>query len=385
MTSRNSEDQHKYNEPTKDKLGQSKHDHSHEDHTHEGCSDHAHVEHTHADGHIHGETCNHSEGQNPKPTHSHAHHGHSHQHHGHSHHGHSHHGHVHGGAGNRQGLAVALCITGGIMVLEFFGGLMTNSLALLSDSGHMLSDTAAIALSLVAFWFAAKPATASNTYGYHRFEILAALFNALTLFVIAGMIAVEAYHRLNAPPDVAGLPMMAIAAVGLLANLLSAWALMRKGDIENNLNVRSAYLHILGDALGSVGAIVAALLVTLFGWNWADPVVSVLVALLILRSAWGILKSVLHILMEGTPEGIDSDEVREALLSIAGVRDVHDLHIWTITSGLPAISGHLLVQENIDCQNILRDALAKLESQFGLTHATLQIEKFDGMHEPLRV
>jgi cobalt-zinc-cadmium efflux system protein len=271
------------------------------------------------------------------------------------------------------------------MLLEFFGGLLTNSLALLSDSGHMLSDTAAIALSLIAFWFAAKPATASKTYGYHRFEILAALFNALTLFFIAGMIAVEAYHRLSEPPEVAGLPMMAIAAVGLLANLLSAWALMRKGDVEHNLNVRSAYLHILGDALGSVGAIIAALLVTLFGWNWADPIVSVLVALLILRSAWGVLKSVIHILMEGAPEGIDSEEVRKALLSVKGVRDVHDLHIWTITSGIPAISGHLLVQEDGECQHILREALAKLESQFDLTHATLQIEKFEGLHEPLPI
>lgn len=380
MTGNGSDDPHKQQpEHTHDKLDKSQHDHPSDNHTHEGCNHHEHAEETHTHAHVsHSDTCNHS----AEHKHAHSHHGHS--HHGHSHHGHSHHGHVHGGAGNRQGLAVALCITGGIMVLEFAGGLLTNSLALLSDSGHMLSDTAAIALSLLAFWFAAKPATAANTYGYHRFEILAALFNALTLFVIAGMIAVEAFHRLNDPPEVAGLPMMAIAAVGLLANLLSAWALMRKGDM-NNLNVRSAYLHILGDALGSVGAIVAALLVTLFSWNWADPIVSVLVALLILRSAWGILKSVIHILMEGTPEGIDSEKVRQALLSVDGVRDIHDLHIWTITSGIPAMSGHLLVQENIDCQQILREALAKLESQFGLTHATLQIEKSDDMHAALTV
>ncbi|PWV97926.1 cobalt-zinc-cadmium efflux system protein [Paenibacillus cellulosilyticus] len=370
MTSRDSNEQHKCTEHKHDnKLTTSQHDQSSDNHTHDHAS--------------HSDTCSHAKGSDHK--HAHSHDSHSHHHHGHSHHGHSHHGHVHGGAGNRQGLAVALSITGGIMVLEFVGGLLTNSLALLSDSGHMLSDTAAIALSLLAFWFAAKPATAANTYGYHRFEILAALFNALTLFVIAGIIGVEAYHRLSEPPEVAGLPMMAIAAVGLLANLLSAWALIRKGDIEHNLNVRSAYLHILGDALGSVGAIVAALLVTLFGWNWADPVVSVLVALLILRSAWGILKSVIHILMEGAPADVDSEEVRETLLSIEGVRDIHDLHIWTITSGLPAISGHLLVQEDIDCQQILREALAKLESQFGLTHATLQIEKFEGLHQPLKV
>ncbi len=271
------------------------------------------------------------------------------------------------------------------MVLEFFGGLLTNSLALLSDSGHMLSDTAAIALSLLAFWFAAKPATASKTYGYHRFEILAALFNALTLFVIAGMIAIEAYHRFGEPPEVAGLPMMLIASVGLLANLISAWALIRKGDVEHNLNVRSAYLHILGDALGSVGAILAGLLVAVFDWNWADPLVSVLVALLILRGAWSILKSVIHILMEGAPDGIDPDAVKQVLLGISGVRDVHDLHIWTITSGIPALSGHLRVEDDGDCQHILREALAKLESEFELKHATLQLEKSDTLHEPLVV
>ncbi|GFN33330.1 cation transporter [Paenibacillus curdlanolyticus] len=271
------------------------------------------------------------------------------------------------------------------MVLEFIGGLITNSLALLSDSGHMLSDTAAIALSLVAFWFAAKPATSAKTYGFHRFEILAALFNALTLFVIAGMIAVEAFHRFGEPPEVSGLPMLLIASVGLLANLISAWSLMRKGDVEHNLNVRSAYLHILGDALGSVGAIVAGLLVAIFGWNWVDPLVSILVTLLILRGAWGILKSVIHILMEGAPEGIDSDTVKRALLSVSGVRDVHDLHIWTITSGMPAISGHLLVHDDSECQLVLREALAKLKSEFGLTHATLQLEKSDTLHEPFTI
>ncbi|MWC29925.1 cation diffusion facilitator family transporter [Paenibacillus sp. MMS18-CY102] len=314
--------------------------------------------------------------------HNHAHHGHS--HHGHAHHGHSHHGHghSHGQPGNRRGLAIALGITGGIMVLEFVGGLMTGSLALLSDSGHMLSDTAAIALSLVAFWFAAKPATPAKTYGYHRFEILAALFNALTLFVIAGMIAVEAYHRFGEPPQVAGLPMMLIASVGLLANLASAWSLHRQGDVEHNLNVRSAYLHILGDALGSVGAIIAGLLVIAFGWNWADPLVSVLVALLILRGAWGILKSVIHILMEGSPEGVACDEVKQTLLNIEGVRDVHDLHIWTITSGMPALSGHLLIEEQQDCQLVLQEALKRLADDYGLEHATLQIEKSDTLHGP---
>nr|WP_050794359.1 cation diffusion facilitator family transporter [Paenibacillus curdlanolyticus] len=368
-------------------MDEGQHGHSHDSHSGHACTHgHAHDEHNHEhahEGHEHNHGNVQKQGRS-KQAHAHSHdHGHAHHHHGHSH-GHSHHGHSHG-QGNRRGLAIALGITGGIMVLEFVGGLLTSSLALLSDSGHMLSDTAAIALSLVAFWFAARPATAAKTYGFHRFEILAALFNALTLFVIAVLIAVEAYHRLGAPPQVAGLPMMLIASVGLLANLISAWSLHRQGDVEHNLNVRSAYLHILGDALGSVGAIVAGLLVTAFGWNWADPLVSVLVALLILRGAWGILKSVIHILMEGSPEGIACDDVKQTLLAIEGVRDVHDLHIWTITSGLPALSAHLLIDEHQDCQLVLQEALKQLADEYGLEHATLQLEKSDTLHSPLSI
>lgn len=315
-------------------------------------------------------------------------HGHGHHHHGHlHHHGHGHHhGHAHEhAAGNRKGLTIALIITGGIMILEFVGGLLTNSLALLSDSAHMLSDTAAIALSLAAFWFAARPPSANKSYGYYRFEILAALFNGLTLFVMAGFIVFEAYERFIDPPEVAGGTMMVIALVGLAANLISAWSLMRKSDIKGNINVRSAYLHILGDALGSVGAILAGLLMLLFDWYIADPIISVIVALLILRSAWQVVNHTIHILMEGTPAAIDAREVEETLLAIRGVKDLHDLHIWTITSGLDSLSCHLIIEDDQDCQVVLQEAIRRIEERFRIQHTTIQIEKSQLKHAHLRI
>ncbi len=315
-------------------------------------------------------------------------HGHGHHHHGHlHHHGHGHHhGHAHEhAAGNRKGLTIALIITGGIMILEFVGGLLTNSLALLSDSAHMLSDTAAIALSLAAFWFAARPPSANKSYGYYRFEILAALFNGLTLFVMAGFIVFEAYERFIDPPEVAGGTMMVIALVGLAANLISAWSLMRKSDIKGNINVRSAYLHILGDALGSVGAILAGLLMLLFDWYIADPIISVIVALLILRSAWQVVNHTIHILMEGTPAAIDAREVEETLLAIRGVKDLHDLHIWTITSGLDSLSCHLIIEDDQDCQVVLQEAIRRIEERFRIQHTTIQIEKSQLQHAHLRI
>lgn len=315
-------------------------------------------------------------------------HGHGHHHHGHlHHHGHGHHhGHAHEhAASNRKGLTIALIITGGIMILEFVGGLLTNSLALLSDSAHMLSDTAAIALSLAAFWFAARPPSANKSYGYYRFEILAALFNGLTLFVMAGFIVFEAYERFIDPPEVAGGTMMVIALVGLAANLISAWSLMRKSDIKGNINVRSAYLHILGDALGSVGAILAGLLMLLFDWYIADPIISVIVALLILRSAWQVVNHTIHILMEGTPAAIDAREVEETLLAIRGVKDLHDLHIWTITSGLDSLSCHLIIEDDQDCQVVLQEAIRRIEERFRIQHTTIQIEKSQLQHAHLRI
>lgn len=305
------------------------------------------------------------------------HHGHGSHHHGHGHH--------HHGPNNKAGLLIALTITTGIMILEFVGGLVTNSLALLSDSGHMLSDAAALALSLVAMWFAARPASPNKTYGFYRFEILAALLNGVTLFVIAGFIVAEAVERFREPPTVASGSMMVIACIGLLANLASAWFLMRKSDVKGNLNVRSAYLHVLGDALGSVGAIIAGLLMMLFSWYIADPIISVVVALLILKSAWGVIKSTVHILMEGTPPTIQVEEVKAALEAIEGVKDVHDLHVWTITSGLDSLTCHMLIDDEADSQSILQQAVRRLEERFKLQHTTIQIETSQLQHPELKV
>lgn len=286
---------------------------------------------------------------------------------------------------NKKGLTIALAITAGIMLLEFFGGLLTNSLALLSDSGHMLSDTASLALSLMAMWFATRPASPSKSYGFYRFEILAALFNGLTLFVIAGFIVWEAVERLMSPPTVAGGSMIMIAAIGLIANLLSAWFLTKKGDVRDNVNLKSAYLHVLGDALGSVGAIVAGALMMAFSWYVADPVISVLVSLLILRSAWGVLSQSIHILMEGTPVTIDQAEVKKTLGAIEGVRDVHDLHIWTITSGLDSLSCHLVVEDSRDSQTILQQAIRIIDEKFQIKHTTIQVETSDLQHPETEV
>lgn len=313
-------------------------------------------------------------------------HHHHHHHHGHDHHGHHHHHHFDEvREGNKKGLLIALIITTGIMLLEFFGGLITNSLALLSDSGHMLSDASSLALSLGAFWFATRPASPKKTYGFYRFEILAALFNAVTLFVIAGFIVYEAFQRFFEPPTVASGTMMIIAGIGLLANILSAWSLISKGDVKNNVNLRSAYLHVLGDALGSVGAIIAGFLMLMFEWYIADPIISVVVAILILKSAWGVLTHSIHILMEGTPITIDQKEVKATLEEIEGVIDVHDLHIWTITSGIDSLTCHILIKDDHDSQEILQQSIDKIRDKFKIEHTTIQIEKSSIEHGEMRV
>lgn len=306
---------------------------------------------------------------------------HFHSHGEHDHHDHHHHHHGISRNGNKRGLQIALGITAVIMLLEFAGGLITNSLALLSDSGHMLSDSSSLILSLVAMWFATRPASSRKTYGYYRFEILAALANGVTLFLIAIWITVEAVQRFFAPPEVSSGTMILIAIIGLLSNLASAWFLMRKGDVKGNLNLRSAYLHVLGDALGSVGAIIAGILMMFFGWYVADPIVSVVVALLILNSAWGVVRNSIHILMEGTPLTLNKNDVEASLKKINGVKDVHDLHIWTITSGMDSLSCHLLIDEKEDSQLILQEAIQLIEKNYKIQHTTIQIETKDFHHD----
>lgn len=301
-------------------------------------------------------------------------------HHDHSHdHGHSHH---HGHHSNKKSLFLSLCIITTFLIIEVIGGIMTNSLALLSDAGHMLSDSSALLFSLIALHFASRPASPTKTFGFYRFEILAALFNGVTLLLVSIYIFWEAYQRLLAPPEVASLPMIGIAVIGLLANIAAAFVLMR-GDYKNNLNLRSAFLHVLGDMLGSVGAIVAGILMWLFGWYIADPIISIVVGLLIIVSAWRVTKESVNILMEGVPSSIDAEKVKAALHDISGVIATHDLHIWTLTSGFHSLSCHLLVEDGLPSYKILNESIKMLEQKFHITHVTIQIEDSSVHHTEL--
>ena len=290
------------------------------------------------------------------------------------HHGHGH-SHDHGGRGaNRRRLAWTLAIISGYMVAEVVGGLLSGSLALLADAGHMLSDAAALALALFALWIATRPATSTRTYGYYRTEILAALANGATLVAIAIYIFVEAYHRLGEPPEVQGGLMMGVALGGLGVNLIGLWIL--HGGRDESLNMRGAWLHLIADAMGSVGALIAGALIWMWGLNWADPVASVLIGLLVLASSWSLLKESVAVLMEGAPAHIDVDEVRNAIRSVDGVEAVHDLHVWTITSGMVALSAHVVTGPNPP-QALLGAVRKAVHDQFGIDHTTIQIEPED--------
>lgn len=296
--------------------------------------------------------------------------------HGH-HHGHGHaHGHGgHAGARNAGRLKLTLVLAASYMVAEVVGGLLANSLALLADAGHMLSDTGALALSLFAIWMAQRPADARRTYGYYRTEILAALVNAATLIAISVFIFAEAYQRFRAPETVAGMTVMLIAAGGLVVNVVGL-LLLHSGKDES-LNVRGAWLHLLTDALGSVGAITGGLAIWAFEWHWADPAVSVLIAILVLYSSWHLLRDSVNVLLEGTPAHIDLEAVRAAMQEVEGVEEVHDLHVWTITSGMDAMSGHVVVgarDERPRSGDILAELHRMLHERFGLHHLTIQIE-----------
>lgn len=292
---------------------------------------------------------------------------------GHNHsHGHSHsHGHAH--TNNKKALFWAFLLIATFMVVEVIGGVITNSLALLSDAGHMLSDAAALGLSLFAMKLGERKATQSKTYGYKRFEIIAAALNGLTLIIISIYIFVEAYHRFTDPPQVQSMGMLTISVIGLIVNIIAAWVLM-SGDKDENLNVRSAFLHVLGDMLGSVGAITAALLIYFFDWGLADPIASVAVAILIIISGWRVTKESFHVLMEGTPEQIEVNEVKEEIMKIPEVEDVHDVHIWSITSGVLMLSGHIAVKGEGAHDRVLHKAQKLLHDRFGIDHSTLQVE-----------
>ncbi|MFQ5667803.1 MAG: cation diffusion facilitator family transporter [Candidatus Binatia bacterium] len=283
---------------------------------------------------------------------------------------------------NRRELTLTLAITASYCLVELAGGLLTNSLALLSDAGHMFADVAALGISLYAIRLSQLPPTASKTFGYHRVEILAAFVNGLALWLIVGLILHEAYERSLNPPVVHSAGMIAIAAVGLGVNLASLLVLRRSQG--ESLNVRAAFVHVLGDALGSVGAIIAGLLMLTSGWYLADPLVSVGIGLLILYTSWGVVRESVEILMQGTPREMQLEDVERCLLSIDGVRQVHDLHVWTLTSGRYLLSVHLVVSRADATRPVIDAAQVQLRERFGIGHTTVQVDPEDECTEEFR-
>jgi cobalt-zinc-cadmium efflux system protein len=269
-------------------------------------------------------------------------------------------------------LSLTLGLTAGYLVVEVVGAWLTGSLALLADAGHMLADSGGLGLALFATWIAARPPTPAKTYGYYRAEILAALVNSLVLLAVAAAILYEAYQRLRAPPDVLAGPMLVVAALGLGVNLVSAW-LLHKGA-TTSLNVRGAYLEVLNDALSSLAVLVAAAVTLLTGWFLADPLASAAIALLIVPRTWSLLRQAVNVLLEGVPPHLELAAIERAITEVAGVRRVHDLHVWTLTSGREAMSAHVVVDDVGDSERLLDALHAVLHARFGIDHTTIQLE-----------
>ena len=277
----------------------------------------------------------------------------------------------------QRSLAAALALSFAYLIVEAVGGWLTGSLALLADAGHMASDVAALALALFASWVATRPAGPRWTYGRRRAEVLAALAQGVALLAVAVLVVVEALERLygSHAAEISGLGMLAIASGGLLVNLI-ALAILR-GDRAHNLNVRGAWLHVVSDALGSLGAMLAGGLIYLFGWLWADAAASLVIAGLIVTSAWQLLRDVVDVLMEAAPRHLDVPKIRRALEAIDGVSDVHDLHVWSVGSQQVALSCHLVVPEDGGCTPLLSQVYRVLGGEFGIRHATVQVEPID--------
>jgi len=281
------------------------------------------------------------------------------------------HEHTHGTSSSRA-LGLTLALVAAYTVVEVVGGVLTGSLALLADAGHMLSDTGSIAIALLAIWLARRPATAQRSFGYKRAEILAALVNGVTLVAISIWIFIEAFQRFRDPPDVLGGWMLAIALGGVVINVAGALILSRSEG--ESLNVVAARRHVLADLLGSLGVIVAAVIILATGWLYADPLISVVIGVLVAASSWTVLRESVAILLEMTPSELDAEEVKARMLSVESVTNVHDLHIWTITSGFPALSAHVLVEPGADCHGKRRELERLLEAEFELDHTTLQVD-----------
>jgi cobalt-zinc-cadmium efflux system protein len=273
---------------------------------------------------------------------------------------------------NRRRLKIALGLTACYMIAEIIGGYITGSLALLADAGHMLTDVAALTLTLTAIWFGSRPANPRKTYGYYRLEILAAFINGIMLVLISLWIFYEAYERFFTPPEVKSREMIFVAVGGLMTNLICA-KLLHGGD-QHDLNMHGAWLHVVSDALGSVAAIVAGVLMLVFGWYAADPVCSALIAVIIVFGAWRLIRESVNVLLEGTPSHINLVAVESAILETGGVAAVHDLHVWTITSGREALSVHVVHTETAAPNAVLHEIQHKIADQFGIEHLTIQME-----------
>jgi cobalt-zinc-cadmium efflux system protein len=294
--------------------------------------------------------------------------------HGHAHaHAHGHdHDHLHGADANERRIFWVMWLTAGFTLVEAAGGLYAGSLALLADAGHMVTDSAALALAWYAFRVARRPADPRRSFGYHRIQVLAAFINGGVLVAVVLWIVVEAARRLVAPVEVLGSPMLAVGLAGLLVNIV-AFALLRGG--QENINVRGAALHVLGDLLGSGAAIVAAIVILATGWTPIDPILSVVVAVLVLRSAWSLLRRSGHILLEGTPDWLDVEALRmEVAAAVPGVEDVHHVHVWSMTTERPLLTMHARVAEAADRENILKSLQSYLVERYGIGHTTIQIE-----------
>ena len=276
-------------------------------------------------------------------------------------------------AAHRGRLSAVLAITVAVLVVEVAGAALSGSLALLADAGHVLADGAGIGLALLAIRFAARPASPQRTFGYYRLEILAAVVNAVLLFGVAGFVLVEAWRRLTEPPEVASGLMLAVAAAGLAANAVSMW-LLRDGQ-QHSLNLRGAYLEVLGDLFGSLAVLAAAAVIALTGFQAADPIASALIGVLILPRTWRLLREAVDVLLEAAPKGVDLAEVRQHLIGTPGVTDVHDLHAWTITSGLPVLSVHVVLERGADAGKVLDGLGDCLAGHFDIEHSTFQLEQ----------
>jgi cobalt-zinc-cadmium efflux system protein len=272
----------------------------------------------------------------------------------------------------KKALVVVLCLTVSFMIIEVVAGFYTGSLALLSDALHMFTDVFAISIAILAIWFSLKPPTSVKTFGFYRAEILAAFFNSLILFVLSIVIMLEAYKRLLEPSEVKSLMMTVVASLGLLINLIGAFVLSKYQN--ENLNIRGAFYHVISDALGSLGTLIAGLIILTTNWYYADSIISIIISMLIIRGAWGLFWDSIHILLEGTPKGIELKSVEDVIRSHRGVLSVHDLHAWTLTQGFEALSAHLVIEDMQLSEDLVSELKKVLFDKFRISHVTLQVE-----------